>query len=103
MKRQDVSDRTEGRVQSRVIRTIPLFKLLPGRPKSTFFSSSFFLGGILRRCLTAEVVKFRAVEVVEESLIERTKAGQRFSSNAGRAARGKSVEGLEMKRDNRWS
>lgn len=31
----------------RVLRTIPLFKLFPGLPKSTFFSSSFFLGGIL--------------------------------------------------------
>ena len=27
-------------------RTMPLFRLLPGRPKSTFFSSSFFFGGI---------------------------------------------------------
>lgn len=27
--------------------TIPLFKLLPGRPRRTFFSSTCFLGGIL--------------------------------------------------------
>ena len=101
-KRQEVSNGVDGHSQGRIIRTIPLFKLLPGRPRSTFFSSSFFLGGILRRCLAAEVVKFRVVELVEV-LMERTKAGQRWSSNAGPAAWGKSVEWLEMKRDNRWS
>ena len=45
-------------------------------------------------------MKFRAVGVVEESLIERTKAGRNWSSNAGPAARGKNVGRLEVKRDN---
>lgn len=54
---------------------MPLFKLLPGRPKSTFFSSSFFLGGILLRRLAEEVAKLRAVGVIEGSLIESTDAG----------------------------
>lgn len=62
-------------MESRIIRTIPLFKLLPGRPKSTFFSSSFFLGGILLRRLAEEVVKPRAVGLVEGSLMESTDAG----------------------------
>ena len=30
-----------------VLHTIPLLSEFPGRPKSIFFSSSFFLGGIL--------------------------------------------------------
>lgn len=62
-------------MESRIIRTMPLFKLLPGRPKSTFFSSSFFLGGILLRRLAEEVAKLRAVGVIEGSLIESTDAG----------------------------
>ena len=45
-------------------------------------------------------MKVRALGVVEESLIDRTKAGRRWSSNAGPAARGKSVIRLEVKRDN---
>ena len=53
---------------------MPLFKLLPGRPRSTFFSSSFFLGGILRRYLAVEVVKFRDLRTFEEYLIESTNA-----------------------------
>ena len=102
-KRQEVSNEVDGHVQGRIIRTIPLFKLLPGRPRSTFFSSSFFLGGILRRRLTGDVVKSRAVGEREENLVKRTKAGQMGSSNADPAARGKSVERLEVKGDNWWS
>ena len=57
------------------IRTIPLFKLLPGRPRSTFFSSSFFLGGILLRSLVEDVAKLRALGISEEDLMESTNAG----------------------------
>ena len=39
--------------------TIPLFKLLPGRPSGVFFSSSFFLGGILLLRRGPKVVKWR--------------------------------------------
>lgn len=83
---------------------MPLFKLLPGRPKSTFFSSSFFFGGILLRCLAEEVEKLRAVGVVEEMLIESTNACWRCGFNAGPAALRKSVSRLEEKRDDklRW-
>ena len=76
-------------VGSRIIRTIPLFKLLPGRPRSTFFSSSFFLGGILLRFLAREVVKLRASGSIEEILIESVNAGWRWGSNADPAALGK--------------
>ena len=44
-----------------LLHTIPLFKLLPGRPKSTFFSSSFFFGGILLRYLVGVVEKLRGL------------------------------------------
>lgn len=47
-----------------LLHTIPLFKLFPGRPKSTFFSSSFFLEGILLRCLPIEAENVR--KAVEE-------------------------------------
>lgn len=36
-----------GRPRGRLMLTIPLFKLLPGRPRRIFFSSTCFLGGIL--------------------------------------------------------
>jgi hypothetical protein len=42
---------------------MPLFRLLPGRPRSTFSSTTFFLGGIFfgfeapRACVRADVVK----------------------------------------------
>lgn len=36
-----------------ILRTIPLFKLLPGRPRSSFASFTTFLGGILL-CLLAK-------------------------------------------------
>jgi len=39
---------------------------LPGRPKSTFFSSSFFLGAILLRSLEDEVMKLRETEGCRE-------------------------------------
>ena len=48
-----------------LLHTIPLFRLFPGRPKSTFFSSSFFLGGILFLYLAVETENVR--EAVEES------------------------------------
>ena len=57
----------------------------------------------MRRRLTGDAVKLRAVGVREETLVERTRADRRWSSNAGPAARGKSVERLEVKRDNWWS
>ena len=85
-------------VEGCIIRTIPLFKLLPGRPRSTFFSSSFFLGGILLRSLAGEVAKFRTVGVTEESLMESTNAGWRWGSNAGPAALGKNLQKAEVKR-----
>ena len=75
----------------RIIRTIPLFKLLPGRPRSTFFSSSFFLGGILLRCLASEVVKPRVGGLSEGDLIESVKAGWRRGSNADPAALGENL------------
>lgn len=99
--RHEVSGRLDEYVRGCIIRTMPLFKLLPGRPRSTFFSSSFFLGGILLRCLAELVVKLRAVSVVEASLIENTNAGGRWGSNAGPAALGKTVQRLELKRDGR--
>ena len=86
-------------MESRIIRTIPLFKLLPGRPRSTFFSSSFFLGGILLRCLGEDVAKLRVVQVIEGSLMESADAGWRRISNAGPAALGESVQRLELKRE----
>lgn len=42
------------RITRFVLHTIPLLRLLPGRPRCTFFSSSFFLGGILVRWLARE-------------------------------------------------
>ena len=48
-----------------LLHTIPLFKLFPGRPKSTFFSSSFFLGGILLLYLAVEAEKVR-LPIVED-------------------------------------
>ena len=48
-----------------LLHTIPLFRLFPGRPKSTFFSSSFFFGAILFLCLAVETENVR--EAVEKS------------------------------------
>lgn len=57
-------------------RTIPLFKLLPGRPRRTFFSSSFFLGGILLRSLGLEVAKVREPKVCRRVLGESGVSGR---------------------------
>ena len=43
---------------------MPLLRLFPGRPRSTFFSSSFFFGAILLLSLTDEVDKLRGYELV---------------------------------------
>jgi hypothetical protein len=45
---------------------MPLFKLLPGRPRSTFFSSSFFFGAILRRSREDEATKLREAMACRE-------------------------------------
>ena len=87
-------------MEGRLIRTIPLFKLLPGRPRSTFFSSSFFLGGILLRSLAEDVVKLRAVGVIEGLLMKSTNdADWNWSSNAGPAALGEILQNVEVKRE----
>ena len=49
-----------------LLHTIPLFKLFPGRPKGIFFSSSFFLGGILLLNFVDEAEKcFEIVSLCE--------------------------------------
>ena len=49
-----------------LLHTIPLFKLFPGRPKGIFFSSSFFLGGILLLDFADEAEKcFEIVSLYE--------------------------------------
>ena len=86
-------------VGGRWVRTIPLFKLLPGRPRSNFFSSSFFLGGILLRFLAEEVAKLRPAELLEGCLVESTNAGWTWGSNAGPAALRENPHEVELKKD----
>ena len=40
---------------------MPLFRLLPGRPRGIFFSSSFFFGGILLLLVIGEVLNPRII------------------------------------------
>jgi hypothetical protein len=53
-----------------VLHTMPLFKLFPGRPSKTFFSSSFFFGGIF--LLDAKV----RLEVVDVELTRSRKVAE---------------------------
>lgn len=61
------------------IPTIPIFKLLEGRPKRAFFSTTVFLGGILFLMKLVDVeMKESADEVVNK------RAGERWSKRWGR-------------------
>ena len=54
--------------------TMPLFKLFPGLPKRSFFSSSFFLGGIFFRRVEYLLVKIYETGKEEKFVRERKRS-----------------------------
>ena len=77
------------------VHTIPAFKLLPGRPRRTFFSSTTFLGGMFLfflSLLLAKRVCWTVVTVEDRKLhSDRVKAARDARTSAGPAALGARV------------
>lgn len=84
------------------VHTIPAFKLLPGRPSWTFFSSTTFLGGMFLfflSLLLAKRVCWTVVTVDDRKLhSDRVKAARDARTSAGPAALGARVF-IEEKRE----
>ena len=82
----------EGHTNRRgIVHTIPLFRLLPGRPRRIFFSSTCFFGGIF--LLLAKVRRWSIFLLAEKRRGANTKAGP--------AADRSKAGGLEMKKAGR--
>jgi hypothetical protein len=72
------------------VHTIPAFRLLPGRPRRTFFSSTTFLGGMFFFFLSLLLAKrvCWTVVTVEDRMLhsDRVKAARDARTSAGPAA-----------------
>ena len=83
------------------VHTIPAFKLLPGRPSWTFFSSTTFLGGMFLfflSLLLAKRVCWTVVTVDDRKLhSDRVKTARDARTSAGPAALGARVESEEKR------